>query len=182
MERGTDTAWSPLHWAARSQSPALMRCLLQGKADVNAKTTVNCVTPLQCAVYYGNTSGVELLLKAKADPRATTAQGESVLDLLRELGPLPSLERTLRLAGARDAKDSRTKTAKGNRAAQKGDRRLNHSREDVISGRVDGNDALMVKRHSEAETESRCVMLPFSTRERRSKDARRRDFLLVQHV
>lgn len=77
---------TPLHWAARYQSEegaeAVIRCLIEAGADVNAKDTTNGATPLHWAALnidqFAGTVAAKALIAAGADVNACTNNGTSV--------------------------------------------------------------------------------------------------------
>jgi len=70
-----------LHWAANRGDSALALVLLQRNANVGVVTRIGAFMPLHIAAQNGNASVVRALLRAKADPRAVTGSGVSVLHL-----------------------------------------------------------------------------------------------------
>src|SRR5262245_58239528 len=75
-----------LHWAAAREDLAITRVLLQAKADVNAKTRLNEMTPLFMAARNGNAAIVDALLKAGSDAKAVSTVGTTPLMLAAAAG------------------------------------------------------------------------------------------------
>ena len=67
-----------LHWAVQQDDVAMVRALLNAKANVRAANRYG-VTPLALAAINGSASMVDLLLKVGADPNAASGEGETVL-------------------------------------------------------------------------------------------------------
>ncbi|MFT4194696.1 ankyrin repeat domain-containing protein, partial [Ottowia sp.] len=71
--------WSPLHYAATGGDTAMIRLLLERRAEVDARSP-NESTPLMLAARYGTVEAVQMLLRAGADPRARNQLGMDALD------------------------------------------------------------------------------------------------------
>jgi ankyrin repeat protein len=68
--RAEDSAgYTPLHYAARAGHAAIVRLLLDGGGDVNARTRAGGATPLHRAAYQGHLEVVRLLVERGADCR-----------------------------------------------------------------------------------------------------------------
>ncbi len=76
---------TPLHLAAGSGNPELVRLLLHYGARPGAETR-SCLAPLWEAVYTDNPAVAEVLLQAGANPHATNAEGQTPLQFLRLQG------------------------------------------------------------------------------------------------
>jgi ankyrin repeat protein len=70
---------TPLLWAAEKGHDAVVRLLLEHKADINAKTNNNRWTALYVAAKNGHERVVQLLLDYKADAEAKNSHGETAL-------------------------------------------------------------------------------------------------------
>jgi ankyrin repeat protein len=70
---------TPLLWAAENGHEAVVRQLLEHKADINAKTNNNRWTALYVAAESGHEAVVRLLLEHKADVEAKNNYGETAL-------------------------------------------------------------------------------------------------------
>ena len=103
--------WAPLHLAARfSGSPAVIKALLEGGAEPNAKTTAQDATPLHlAALLNGNPAVITALLKGGADPNARTAKGFTPLHTAAQVNANPAIVAALLNGGA----DPNATTAKG---------------------------------------------------------------------
>lgn len=88
-----------LHWAASRDDLDITRVLLAAKANVEAKTRLNQMTPLFMAAKNGNAPIVEALLKAGADAKAATNVGTTALMLAAAAGS-PEAVQALLKAGA----------------------------------------------------------------------------------
>ncbi len=71
--------WAPLHYAATSGNPALVRLLLEHDAYPDAESP-NGSTPLMMAAMYGTPATVKVLLEAGADPTLRNNLDLSALD------------------------------------------------------------------------------------------------------
>ena len=79
-------AYTPLHIAARTGSPAVVRALLAAGSDVKATTTSG-ATALHFAAAAGNPDVVKALLSKGADPNARESSwGQTPLDFAAEYG------------------------------------------------------------------------------------------------
>ncbi len=86
--------WTPLHYAASGEDPAIVSWLLDRGADVDA-TSANGNTPLMMAAQYGASASIDVLLTKGADVNrlnlanlsaadfATQAGREALADMLR---------------------------------------------------------------------------------------------------
>lgn len=79
--------WSPLHYAATGPNPKTVLYLLGKGAVVNAQSP-NGTTPLMMAARYGDEASVDVLLAAKADPKARNQKDLTAADFAREAGRL----------------------------------------------------------------------------------------------
>merc|ERR1719174_2439095 len=73
----------PLMWAVKNESapsPAVVKVLLKGKANVNA-TSKEKVTPLINAAQAQSSAVVEMLLEADADINATDYDGKTAIEM-----------------------------------------------------------------------------------------------------
>ena len=87
-ERSADGE-TALHVAGIKGDEATVRALINGGADVNARTPRGStlqMTPLHWAVYHGHAAMVELLLEAGADPTILNERGSSAMDAAAEIG------------------------------------------------------------------------------------------------
>lgn len=75
----------PLHAAAASRRLDVVRAVLSGHPDVNARQQVG-YTPLMGAAAAGNQEMVDLLLHAGADPTLVAEDGKSAADVATEHG------------------------------------------------------------------------------------------------
>jgi ankyrin repeat protein len=76
--RAEDSAgYTPLHYAARAGHAAIVRMLLDGGGDVNARTRAGGATPLHRAANQGHQQVVQLLVERGADCQL---QGTEVAD------------------------------------------------------------------------------------------------------
>lgn len=82
IQRGADVnrpGWTPLHYAATSGHPAIIRLLLEHHAYIDAESP-NGTTPLMMAAYYGTPEATKLLLEEGADPMIKNHKGLTALD------------------------------------------------------------------------------------------------------
>ena len=84
-ERTLESRKTPLHVAAQFGQLSAIKCLMEFKADLEARTVFN-RTPLHLAAAQGHIVVVEHLLDCKADATARTPDGETPLDLCRKYG------------------------------------------------------------------------------------------------
>lgn len=75
--------WTPLHFAARSNNPAMVRLLLGHAANPNARDTRGW-TPLHCAAVYDAVPCLRELISAGADVNAATDFGHTAQFLARQ--------------------------------------------------------------------------------------------------
>jgi uncharacterized protein len=75
----------PLHAAAASRKPEVVRAVLTGHPDVNARQQVG-YTPLMGAAAAGSQEMVDLLLDAGGDPTLVTEDGKTAADVATEHG------------------------------------------------------------------------------------------------
>lgn len=71
----------PLHHAATGNSPAIIKMLLEAKADIEATTIGLGETALMIACGYGYPSVVEVLLSHNADTTSENENGETALEV-----------------------------------------------------------------------------------------------------
>ncbi|CAK7065189.1 hypothetical protein CUZ56_02212 [Saezia sanguinis] len=76
------TGWTPLHYAASQNDPALIALMLENYAYIDAESP-NSTTPLMMAAHYGSDAGVELLLQEGADPELKNQQGLTAYDFAK---------------------------------------------------------------------------------------------------
>lgn len=76
---------TPLHLAAGSGNPELVRLLLHYGARPDAETR-SCLAPLWEAVYTDNPAVAEVLLQAGANPHIPNTEGQTPLEFLRMQG------------------------------------------------------------------------------------------------
>lgn len=86
------TTVMPLHSAAAGRNLAIVRMLLEHKADTNAKQQAGW-TPLHAAAQNGDQEMLELLLKYGADPSLANEAGVTATQLAREKGHTELLRR-----------------------------------------------------------------------------------------
>lgn len=82
LDRGADVnrpGWTPLHYAATTGNPAVIRLLLEHHAYIDAESP-NGSTPLMMAAYYGTPEATKLLLEEGADPLLRNYKGLTALD------------------------------------------------------------------------------------------------------
>jgi ankyrin repeat protein len=70
---------TPLNFAACWADSAVVRALLDAKADVLVSAKANKYTPLMNAAAWGNTAAVKMLLAAGSDLKAVNIVGQTVL-------------------------------------------------------------------------------------------------------
>lgn len=75
----------PLHAAAGSRNVDVVRAVLAGRPDVNARQQLG-YTPLMGAAASGNQEMVDLLLDAGADPALVSEDGKTAADVANEHG------------------------------------------------------------------------------------------------
>ena len=85
--------WSALHYAAASGDQAIMRLLLQQRADIDAASPTR-VTPLMIAAREGQEGAVALLLKSGADASLTSSDGMSAQQFA-QAADKPAIARTI---------------------------------------------------------------------------------------
>src|SRR5436309_768088 len=88
-----------LHWAASRDDLPMTLLLLNSRADVNARTRINGVTPLFMAARNGNPEVIEALLKAGADIQSRSTVGTTPLMMAAASGSTDAV-RILLNAGA----------------------------------------------------------------------------------
>jgi ankyrin repeat protein len=80
--KGTDGS-TPLHEAAANNTSPVLEALLKGGAKVNAKNALG-MTPLHLAAWFNPSLAVlEVLLNARADPRAIDNSGKTPRDMAK---------------------------------------------------------------------------------------------------
>jgi ankyrin repeat protein len=85
--------WSALHYAAASGDQAIMRLLLQQRANIDAASPTR-VTPLMIAAREGQEGAVALLLKSGADASLTSSDGMSAQQFA-QAADKPAIARTI---------------------------------------------------------------------------------------
>lgn len=80
-----EPGWNALHYAAAASDTAVLRWLLAQGAELEAEAP-NGTTALMMAAGYGPLTGVELLLKAGADPARRNQLGLGAADFARRAG------------------------------------------------------------------------------------------------
>lgn len=88
VERGAAVnrqGWTPLHYAATGPTPQTVSFLLEKGAQVDAPSP-NGTTALMMAARYGSEGSVEVLLAAKADPKARNQQDLNAADFAKDAG------------------------------------------------------------------------------------------------
>ena len=96
--------FTPLHRAARSQTPAVITALVNAGADPNARTerpSAYGFTPLHLAAFGQTPAVVTALLNAGADPNARNEYGRTPFELIPEDSPLKGTDVYWRLNEAR---------------------------------------------------------------------------------
>ena len=83
--RGVPLGRTPLHMAAENNHPVCIQLLIDGRADINART-VDGMTPMHCAAWRGALGPIRLLLRAGADTSVRTQEGHTALDLAAGFG------------------------------------------------------------------------------------------------
>jgi ankyrin repeat protein len=94
-----------LHWAAQKGDLELAQTLLYAGANVRATTRVGGYTPLLIASKSGNTSVVEALLGAGADPNGATTNGATPLMLAAQGGSAAAVNALLERKADVNAKE-----------------------------------------------------------------------------
>ena len=82
IRRGADVnrpGWTPLHYAATTGHPGIIRTLLEHHAYIDAESP-NGTTPLMMSAYYGTPESTKLLLEEGADPLIRNHKGLTALD------------------------------------------------------------------------------------------------------
>jgi uncharacterized protein len=95
-----------LHWAASRDDLAMTQLLLKAKADVNAKTRLNEMTPLLMAARAGNGRIVDALLKAGADVKSTSTVGTTALMFAAASGNVEAVQALIKAGAEVNAKDN----------------------------------------------------------------------------
>ena len=80
-----------LHWAIDKRDKGLLKEIITGGGDINAKDKNGC-TPLFLAVLHGQTEIVQVLLQAGADVTARTQHGYTLLELAEDYGHIEIAE------------------------------------------------------------------------------------------
>lgn len=102
---------TPLHYAAGTGSPAIIRALLDAGADINARSTNRQdMTPIHDAADDGNTSAVELLIEAGAAPEVENDDGQTGLHLACEYGHVETVKAFIRAGCNPDHADPKGRT------------------------------------------------------------------------
>jgi ankyrin repeat protein len=73
------TGWTPLHYAATGNNPAIVKLLLDNYAFIDAQSP-NGTTPLMMAAMYGSIDSVKLLLDEGADTAMKNQQNMTAVD------------------------------------------------------------------------------------------------------
>ena len=84
-----------LHWAAYDNNLELARILLKARADVNAKTRLEGMTPLYMACQNGSAPMIELLLANGANANGANSMGTTPLMEAAASGSAPAVEALL---------------------------------------------------------------------------------------
>ncbi|MEM1047074.1 MAG: ankyrin repeat domain-containing protein [Pseudomonadota bacterium] len=102
---------TPLHYAAGTGSPAIIRALLDAGADVNARSANrNGKAPIHDAADDGNTSAVELLIGAGAATDIADGDGQTGLHLACEYGHVETVKAFIRAGCNPDHPDPKGRT------------------------------------------------------------------------
>jgi ankyrin repeat protein len=80
-----EAGWTALHYACSGPDRGAVRWLLEQGAEIDARSP-NGSTPLMMAAGYGESSSVDLLLKAGADVGLHNEQGMNAADFARRAG------------------------------------------------------------------------------------------------
>lgn len=80
-----EPGWTALHYACSGPDRGAVRWLLEQGAEIDARSP-NGSTPLMMAAGYGESSSVEVLLKAGADASLRNEQGMDAADFARRAG------------------------------------------------------------------------------------------------
>jgi ankyrin repeat protein len=94
-----------LHWAASREDLSMTALLLKSKANVNARTRINGVTPLFMAARKGNAAIIEALLNAGADIQSRSTVGTTPLMMTAASGNADAVRVLLNAGADPDAKD-----------------------------------------------------------------------------
>ncbi|MCY3538150.1 MAG: ankyrin repeat domain-containing protein [Cyanobacteria bacterium MAG IRC4_bin_6] len=92
--------WTPLHVAADSETLEVIKVLVDGGADLNARNEDG-LTPLHVATQERNPEVVKMLLDAGADPKARDSEGRIPVELMPSDCPLRGTDVYWRLNDAR---------------------------------------------------------------------------------
>lgn len=81
-----------LHWAAYEDNLALAKLLLAARADVNATTRLQAVTPLFMACQSGSAAMIRLLVEHGANPNQANSLGTTPLMMAAAAGSVPAID------------------------------------------------------------------------------------------
>jgi ankyrin repeat protein len=94
VERQADInhpGWTPLHYAATSGNPKIIKLLLEESAYIDAESP-NGTTPLMMAARYGSTEAVQLLIQEGADIHLKNQLGLNALSFAKDGGRLEAMK------------------------------------------------------------------------------------------
>lgn len=94
VERQADInhpGWTPLHYAATSGNPKIIKLLLEESAYIDAESP-NGTTPLMMAARYGSTEAVQLLIQEGADIHLKNQLGLNALSFAKDGGRMEAMK------------------------------------------------------------------------------------------